>query len=615
MLITISKLLNCFHRQKNQKTLYIKRPIKLDKYTNRNFIHNLILFAVLLCAGLYLVFHGIKSSTFQRVLVVKSGSMTPAINVGSLIFISPENSIIAPIAAEIPKYFPQDIVMFKKAGSSNFITHRIINWYEKNGAVFYKTKGDANNTADSDLISQNNVFGKVAFSIPYIGYAVDFARMPYGYFLLIILPCMYIIFSQIMVLFSEFDRKKRLICHCEDPDPIGKRSNLINNNYAMPVLLFLVLGFYFSGKTFSFFSSSAQSNNNVFTASATFPTPTPPIAQTLVMNEVLPVSSCNSGQTNGQFVELWNGSGGSVNLQNYKLSDGTNIIAIANSNTSLANGAFAILVKSEGLINQCLGGNVNGAVTVNLGSNINLNTGLLKLIDTDGTTVLDRVEFGASNSGVLQTIPDQSIERVVLGLDSALGDTFAVSDFGKQCPITPGTWSAPTGICSVVINELMWMGSTASGSADEWVELRNMTGSPINLTGWKINGAIAGSGSLEISGGTIAAGGLFLISHFNATNSAINVIPDIVDSNLQLDNSGAQYMLMNNSGYIVDTADDGSGAPLKGSNPPSPTPKASMERNSMPGDGTLGSSWHTATTSANFDLGTSDKGTPRAPND
>ncbi|MCD6334669.1 MAG: lamin tail domain-containing protein, partial [Candidatus Latescibacteria bacterium] len=50
------------------------------------------------------------------------------------------------------------------------------------------------------------------------------------------------------------------------------------------------------------------------------------------------------------------------------------------------------------------------------------------------------------------------------------------------------TLVASSNICAaasgdVVINELMWMGSTAS-SADEWIELRNTTDSEILLSGW-----------------------------------------------------------------------------------------------------------------------------------
>lgn len=262
----------------------------------------------------------------------------------------------------------------------------------------------------------------------------------------------------------------------------------IFNKYTLlsiPYLLILLLISYTI--THAFFLSSANSNSNVFSAAAQFPTtPTPTpgqIAQTLVINEILPVSSCISGQTNGQFLELWNGSGAPVDLQQFKLSDGTNTIAIANSNTSLPNGAFAILVKSEGVINQCLG-DVHGAVAVNLGGQIDLNTGLLKLLDS-GNVVIDRIEFGASNSGILQTLPDQSIERIQVGFDTALGNTFVPTDFLVQCPPTPGTWTAPTGHCSPVISEVKITGGTSMTSND-FIELYNPTSTDINLTGVRL---------------------------------------------------------------------------------------------------------------------------------
>jgi len=47
----------------------------------------------------------------------------------------------------------------------------------------------------------------------------------------------------------------------------------------------------------------------------------------------------------------------------------------------------------------------------------------------------------------------------------------------------------------VVINELMWMGST-KGASDEWIELRNTTDSSIDISGWQITKwAPAGGGS------------------------------------------------------------------------------------------------------------------------
>lgn len=216
--------------------------------------------------------------------------------------------------------------------------------------------------------------------------------------------------------------------------------------------MMIVLGFLSYKTTYSLFSDTAESTGNVFSASDVFPTatptitptptntptitptPTPQIAQTLVMNELLPLSSCDAGNTNGQFLELWNGSGATVNLQNFQLTDGTNTLAIANSNTSLANNAFAILVKSTGVIQQCIG-NVNGAVTVNLGGTIDLNTNLLRLLDAN-SNVIDTIQWNGVTG--LNPAIDQSIERNPDGLDSALGTNFSASDFVIQTTIQPG---------------------------------------------------------------------------------------------------------------------------------------------------------------------------------
>ena len=78
---------------------------------------------------------------------------------------------------------------------------------------------------------------------------------------------------------------------------------------------------------------------------------------------------------------------------------------------------------------------------------------------------------------------------------------------------------APT---TVVINELMWMGSSAS-SYDEWIELRNLTSQPIDATNWlltkKASGAEVPMLNLPAEA-TIPANGYFLISNYG-TDSAL----------------------------------------------------------------------------------------------
>ncbi|MFH1239130.1 MAG: lamin tail domain-containing protein [bacterium] len=180
----------------------------------------------------------------------------------------------------------------------------------------------------------------------------------------------------------------------------------------------------------------------------------------------------------------------------------------------------------------------------------------------------------------------------------------------------PGGYAVEPG--EIVINELMWMGSTASTS-DEWIELRNMTGQDIDLSSWNITRLNTAQEELMLTipqGKTIPAGGYFLISNYKATdsNSRINVEPDVVNTAVSLANDKLQIKIYdgawNNGARLIDTADDGSGDPLAGDN----INKCSMERRDPPGDGTAAVNWQTSSDSVNWDSGATEKGTPKTPN-
>ncbi len=161
----------------------------------------------------------------------------------------------------------------------------------------------------------------------------------------------------------------------------------------------------------------------------------------------------------------------------------------------------------------------------------------------------------------------------------------------------------------VVINELMWMGSTAS-TADEWIELRNTTDSEILLSGWTLEKAAAAGDTLTIPDGkTIPARGSFLIANYelSSENSGLSVEADWVTSAVSLVNTKLQIVLKDADGNVVDLADDGVGDPAAGDN----DEKHSMVRNDPPGDGTLAESWHTATEASGWKDGATEKGTPQ----
>ena len=133
----------------------------------------LIIVAVLaiMLAGVRLV--GITPYT------VLSGSMEPSIHVGSLIYtVKPD-----PKALEVG-----DVITYVIEGGT-VVTHRIIEIVpdESDASVLrFKTKGDNNNTADmGEPIHQNNILGKMLFTIPYLGYLAWFVQNPPGSYITI----------------------------------------------------------------------------------------------------------------------------------------------------------------------------------------------------------------------------------------------------------------------------------------------------------------------------------------------------------------------------------------------------------------------------------------------
>ncbi len=169
----------------------------------------------------------------------------------------------------------------------------------------------------------------------------------------------------------------------------------------------------------------------------------------------------------------------------------------------------------------------------------------------------------------------------------------------------------------VIINELMWMGSSAS-ALDEWIELRNLTDLAVDLSDWLLTKKTSGNETLMLvlpDGASIPARGFFLIANYAAdsASSRLGVQADLVDSDVSLVNSALQIKLYDADSVLIDIADDGSGAPLGGKYT-SGSVWQSMERTAASSDGTLASSWRTATTSVNFDSNEIELGTPRAAN-
>jgi len=149
----------------------------------------------------------------------------------------------------------------------------------------------------------------------------------------------------------------------------------------------------------------------------------------------------------------------------------------------------------------------------------------------------------------------------------------------------------------VVINELMWMGSSIS-DADEWIELRNTTVNEISLEGWRItkNTGTETNINIDFNEKSVFPGRFFLISYKNADNSILSINPDVQTTTTNfLSNDKLKITLYDINNKIIDVAGDGKN-PLAGDR----NLKASMERNKIPGDGSAKENWHTATDSYGY---------------
>jgi len=132
-----------------------------------------------------------------QILIVRSGSMEPAIKTGSIVAVKPAS-----------EYKVGDIITFDSGRHDKVpTTHRIVEIKEENGIKSFVTKGDANETVDLKEISEKNIIGKALVDIPYIGYVATTARKPIGFILIIVIPALLVIYDEALKIVRELRKK------------------------------------------------------------------------------------------------------------------------------------------------------------------------------------------------------------------------------------------------------------------------------------------------------------------------------------------------------------------------------------------------------------------------
>jgi signal peptidase I len=134
---------------------------------------------------------------------VLSGSMEPKIQTGSIVAIKP--------GGDMTRFQKGDVITFLK-NDRTMVTHRVLETVSQGGQTQYITKGDNNDFPDKEPVLAENVVGEYkGFTIPFIGYLLNFTTTNEGTAILLIIPgLLLLVYSgfSIWKAIKELDRSK-----------------------------------------------------------------------------------------------------------------------------------------------------------------------------------------------------------------------------------------------------------------------------------------------------------------------------------------------------------------------------------------------------------------------
>lgn len=117
-----------------------------------------------------------------KVFLVQSGSMSPLMEVGDLIFVKPDREVRV---GSVVTYYDEN---------QRVVTHRVVG-VEKMGQ--WQTKGDANDGKDRKSVDEKSIIGEVDMVIPKAGYLSERIKTLPGLLFGIGLPAVYLMTSEV----------------------------------------------------------------------------------------------------------------------------------------------------------------------------------------------------------------------------------------------------------------------------------------------------------------------------------------------------------------------------------------------------------------------------------
>lgn len=182
------------------------------------FIANIIswtILVVLLLIAAFLAYYFIatkmyasKGKKFEPAVglyTIVSPSMTPNLNVYDVIV---DTKVKKPEDIKVG-----DIITFVSRSTISkglTITHRVVAIVETEEGLEYKTQGDNNLSPDSTTVPFKNVLGKVLIKIPQLGRIQSFLSSSSGWLLIVVIPALIIIISDVVKIFRLSKAKKKV---------------------------------------------------------------------------------------------------------------------------------------------------------------------------------------------------------------------------------------------------------------------------------------------------------------------------------------------------------------------------------------------------------------------
>ena len=152
-----------------------------------------------------------KSIGGYRIFTILTGSMKGVYDINDVVLVKEVDKKTLKVGDDIAYLGKKDSYKGK------IVTHRIINIENKNNQMIIHTKG-VSNILEDPVITNNKIYGKVESKLTFISLINKTIKNKYGFFFLIFVPLVLVIFLEIADTITDQKLEKQLLKKRESED-------------------------------------------------------------------------------------------------------------------------------------------------------------------------------------------------------------------------------------------------------------------------------------------------------------------------------------------------------------------------------------------------------------